>query len=85
MPEISRGDIVAADYVREYTIHVRFDDGTEGDLDLSDELYGSVFEPLKDHALFRQFRIHPELHTLIWPNGADFAPEFIYDQVRVPA
>ena len=77
--------LVAAEYVRDYTIHVRFKDGTEGDLDLEAELYRTVFEPLKDPAFFRQFSIHPELRTLTWPNGADFAPEFIYGQVKVPA
>lgn len=41
------------------------------------ELYGEVFEPLKDFAYFRTFRVHPELRTVVWPNGADFAPEFL--------
>jgi hypothetical protein len=41
--------------------------------------------PLKDTALFSRFSIHPEFHTLIWPNGADFAPEFLHDNIRVVA
>ncbi len=48
-------------------------------------LSGPVFEPLRDPAVFRQFQIHPEFHTLVWPNGADFAPEFLRDNVRVTA
>jgi hypothetical protein len=74
-----------AHYMQAFTIHVRFSDGTEGDVDLGGELYGEVFEPLKDQALFRQFIVHPEFHTLSWPNGADLAPEFLYKKVQVPA
>ena len=46
-------------------------------------LRGPVFEPLRDPAVFRQFQIHPEFHTLVWPNGANFAPEFLRDNVGV--
>ncbi len=77
--------VVEAQYVRDFTIHVRFADGVEGDVDLSEELYGQVFTPLNDPAVFRDFRIHPEFHTLCWRNGADFAPEFLYEKVKVPA
>lgn len=74
-----------AHHVRDFTIHLQFSDGTEGDVDLRDELYGEIFEPLKDPALFRKFSIHPEFRTLCWPNGADFAPEFLYEKVQIPA
>ena len=68
-----------------FTIHLRFSDGTEGDVDLAGELYGEVFDPLKDPALFRRFYVHPEFHTLSWPNGADLAPEFLYEKAQIPA
>lgn len=74
-----------ARYVGDFTIHLRFSDGTEGDVDLSGELYGEIFTPLKDRALFQQFFVHPEFHTLAWPNGADFAPEFLYEKVLISA
>jgi hypothetical protein len=74
-----------AHYVKDFVIHLRFSDGIEGDVDLADELHGDLFEPLKDQALFRQVSIHPEFHTLCWPNGADLAPEFLYERVQVPA
>ena len=77
--------VTEAEYVRDYIVHVRFADGVEGDIDLENELEGEVFEPLKDPAYFRKLAVHPELHTLTWPNGADFAPEFLYEKVKIPA
>ncbi len=77
--------VVEARYKRDFIIHLRFSDGTEGDLDLSQELYGELFEPLKDPAVFREFTVHPEFHTLCWRSGADLAPEFLYERVRIPA
>ena len=78
-------DVIEARYVRDYVIWLKFRDGTSGEIDLQSELWGEVFEPLKELALFRQFSVHPELETLVWPNGADFAPEFLHDNVRVTA
>ncbi len=77
--------IIAAKYVRDYVIHIRFSDGTEGDIDLKDELHGPIFEPLREKNFFKQFSIHPDFHTLCWPNGTDFAPEFLYEKLRVTA
>lgn len=76
-------DVMEARYVRDYVVWVRFRDGTAGEVDLSGELRGPVFQPLRDRAYFRQFTVHPELQTLVWPNGADIAPEFLHDAVRV--
>lgn len=77
--------IVEVRYRGGFTVHIRFSDGTKGDVDLSDELYGEIFEPLKDQTFFSQVSVHPEFHTICWPNGADFAPEFLYEKVQVPA
>ncbi|MDZ7725689.1 MAG: DUF2442 domain-containing protein [candidate division KSB1 bacterium] len=77
--------VINAKYKHDYIIHLRFDEGTEGDIDLSQELYGEIFEPLKDLNLFKQFKIHPDFHTLYWPNGADIAPEFLYENIKIPA
>ena len=76
--------VMHGEYLGEYKIRLRFVDGAEGDVDLSSELYGEVFEPLKDKDLFRRFSIHPEFGTLVWANGADIAPEFLYEKLRPP-
>ena len=76
--------VIEAEYLHDFVIHLRFADGAEGDVDLSQELYGEMFEPLKDIEIFKQFSIHPEFHTLCWPNGADIAPEFLYEKARIP-
>lgn len=75
--------VMEARYVGGYVIWLRFRDGTAGEVDLSRELWGEVFEPLRDPAYFGTFTVDPEGHTLVWPNGADFAPEFLHDAVRV--
>jgi hypothetical protein len=78
-------DVLEARYVRDYIVWLKFRDGTSGEIDLGRELWGEVFEPLKDVAFFRQFRVDPECETLVWPNGADFAPEFLHDNIKVTA
>lgn len=75
--------VLNAEYVEDYKIWLSFNDGTEGKVDLGPELYGEVFEPLKDRDFFRSFTL--EGHTLSWSNGADFAPEFLRDQVVTKA
>ena len=65
-----------------HTEWLRFRDGTSGEIDLATALHGPVFEPLRDPAVFSRFYGHPEFHTLAWPNGADFAPEFLREKVR---
>ena len=77
--------VVEARYVRDYVIWLRFSDGLAGEVDLREELDGPVFEPLRQLEAFQSVRLHPELHTIAWPNGADLAPEFVHERVRVPA
>jgi len=74
--------LVLAEHVQGTTIRVRFADGTDAAIDLLDELWGEVFEPLQDPALFRQFRLDRELNTIVWPTGADLAPEFLHARAR---
>ena len=62
-----------------HTLRVRFDDETEQLVDFRPVLAGELFGPLRDLAIFNQVRVDPEVHTLIWPNGADFAPEALHE------
>ncbi|WP_333606707.1 DUF2442 domain-containing protein [Arsukibacterium sp.] len=71
--------ITSAKHVSDYRIWIAFDDGTSGEVDLDGVLHGPVFEPLKDLTTFRRLTVDPELETVIWPNGADLAPEFLKD------
>ena len=63
-----------------FRVQVCFDNGREGVADLAEALTGPVFELLKDPEVFRQFRVDEELQTIVWPNGTDLAPEYIYYQ-----
>jgi hypothetical protein len=74
-----------AEYRHDYVIWLRFNDGAEGEVDLQDELDGEMFAPLKDKGAFRRFRVDPELETIVWENGADLAPEFLYENMKVLA
>lgn len=74
-----------AKYLRGYTIWLQFNDGIEGEVDLSKELDGEVFGPLQDIERFKSFRVDPVLETIVWENGADLAPEFLYANIRIPA
>ena len=77
-------DVTEVKVIGDFELHLRFSDGAEGEVDLSGELEGPVFEPLLEPAYFAKAALHPELHTVVWPNGADFAPEFLRDLLRVP-
>jgi hypothetical protein len=74
-------DIIRVRHVRDYVCYVEFDDGLSGEIDLASYLdKGPVFAALADSALFQQVRI--EGGTISWPNGADIAPERIYELVQ---
>ena len=72
--------LLSARHAGAYRVLLRFDDGTEAIVDLESELWGEMFEPLRDPARFCEFRVDPELRTLVWPNGADLAPEHLYER-----
>jgi hypothetical protein len=74
-----------AKYLHDYVIWLQFNDGAEGEINLETELDGEVFAPLKDKQLFQNFRVDPELDTVVWETGADLAPEFLYEHMRVLA
>ena len=77
--------VTDAKYIKDYTLYLRFSDGSEGEVDFEQELEGEIFEPLRDIPYFKDFNVDQELHTIVWPNGADFAPEFLYEKLQVHA
>jgi len=74
-----------AKYLHDYVIWVRFNNGIEGEVDLENELDGEVFGSLKDKNKFKLFKVDPILQTIAWENGADLAPEFLHDNVKILA
>lgn len=62
-----------------YILRVKFDDGKELEIDFRPVLNGELYGPLIDDRIFDQVEIDPEIHTLVWPNGADFDPETLHD------
>ena len=75
-------DIVAVTPLEQYKLHLRFEDGAEGVVDLASHVsFRGVFEPLNNPAYFRQVRVDPDLGTVVWPNGADLDPDVLYSEV----
>ncbi len=70
-----------AKYQGGYRVWLKFADGVDGEVDFESELWGEMFEPLKDTAKFAELTLNDELGTIVWPSGADFAPEFLYQQL----
>ena len=76
-------DIVEATAVGGFRVRLRFDDGTEGVVDLRPHLRGPIFDPLvNDPELFAAVAVDPELGTIVWPNGADMDPDVLYQLSR---
>lgn len=73
--------IIAAKYIEKYKLYLHFADGSEGEIDLEKELTGEIFSQLREQEYFKNFEINQELNTIVWPNGADFAPEFLYRNI----
>ena len=87
MPEISRSGamshavyrVTGFEIVGPFTLKVDFDDGQSQTIDFLPVLEGELLGPLKDRALLEKVVIDSEVHTLVWPNGADFDPETLHD------
>ena len=69
-------------YLGEYRISLSFNNGERGEVDLSRELDGAIFEPLRDKSAFSTVYQHPVMKTAAWANGADLAPEFLLELMR---
>ena len=75
-------DIVKVEPLADHRLRIRFEDGVAGEIALTELVpFEGVFEPLRDPAFFRQVRVHPELGSIEWPNGADLDPDVLYARV----
>ncbi len=77
-------DIASVQVLDRFQVHLVFQDGTEGTIDLEHHLQGPIFESLRnDRRLFQSVRVDPEAGTIVWPNGADIAPDTLYQEVKM--
>ncbi|PSR52168.1 DUF2442 domain-containing protein [Adhaeribacter arboris] len=72
--------VIKVEYIKDYELELYFNDGTSGIIDLKNNLNKPVFEPLRNIQYFKNFKLNS--WTITWENGADFAPEFLYEQAR---
>jgi hypothetical protein len=71
--------VTSVEYVSGYKLRVGFEDGSVRVVDLANELNGEIFEPLKDLRVFRTARLNSDVDTVVWSNGADMSPDFLYE------
>jgi len=71
--------VIEAKYIEKYKIWLKFEDEENGEIDFSNEFDGPIFEPLNNIEYFKKFDIQGK--TLHWKNGADFAPEYLYELI----
>jgi hypothetical protein len=74
--------VVEIQLLSNFHLWLRFLDGTSGTVDLLQQLWGPMFQPLTNPDVFDQASVDPELETVVWPNGADLAPEYLYGAVQ---
>ncbi len=74
--------VTGVEVVAPYTLRISFEDGEERTINFEPVLHGYYYEPLRDLSLFNQVRLDPDIHTLVWPNDADFDPATLYEWDR---
>lgn len=74
-------EIIEAEYVTDYILKLKFNDGNSGTIDLEEHIYGPAFKPLKDLEFFKKVEVTKDLGTITWPNEVDFAPEFLLEHI----
>jgi hypothetical protein len=71
--------VIKASYLDGYKVKIQFENGEVRVVDLSKHLNGPVFEPLKNLSFFKRFIVNHDIDTIVWPNDADFSPDFLYE------
>jgi hypothetical protein len=78
--------VVDTKYIKDYTLYVKFNDNLEAELDLSDYINAkqntSILSELKDLSIFKTAKLNSDIDTVVWANGADIAPERLYDLAK---
>lgn len=72
-------EVVSAKYLKDYIVYFEFSNGKKGYVDFQNHLWGDMFEPMKHRNYFKNFKISETSNTIEWENGADFAPEFLFE------
>ena len=76
-------DVIAVECLGEYRLRLTFEGGEKGEVDVAQLVsFDGVFEPLSNDDYFRQVRVEPDVGTIVWPNGADFCPDVLYEQIH---
>jgi hypothetical protein len=71
--------VTEADYLGGYKIKIHFDNGESKVVDLQHHIDGPIFKPLKDPVFLKSFIVNHDIDTVVWPNNADFSPDFLYE------
>jgi hypothetical protein len=66
-------------YIDGYKLRITFENGKQKRIDLANYLEGEIFDPLKDKAYFKKVSVNRDIDTIVWENGADFSPDFLYE------
>jgi Protein of unknown function (DUF2442) len=76
-------DVIEVKVLKDYTLHLKFDDGSFGNVDISKIIsFQGIFEPLKNRDFFFRVTINPDIGTICWENGADLSPAFLHDSMQ---
>ena len=76
-------DVIEVEVLKNYELHLKFDDGSDGNIDISKVIpFKGIFAPLKDKSFFSRVTLRPEVGTICWENGADLSPSFLRENIR---
>lgn len=76
-------DVIAVKVVKDYTLHLKFENGIEGNVDISTIIpFEGIFAKLKDKKYFSTVHVEKDLGTIVWDNGADLSPSYLYSIVK---